>query len=198
MINIAFSTSDPSLVYFLLCHCIAQWGPRRTLSSLFILQVKLSSLMPNSPARCQILNSERKSLKSFITEEREAFKVEFQICQLLFEWKSLLIKTYFLTYFLWNILQLLFWFIGICPQCIAKWRNILKYIIKLRTSKYYFLPWELTNLPSFLENLQIFLPSLRTYKSSFLPLELPDIPFFLKNFQFFLPSLRTSNSWLLS
>ena len=98
----------------------AQWGPRRALSSLCILQVKLSSLMPNLPARCQILNSERKSLKSFITEEREAFKVEFQICQLLFEWKSLLIKTYFWTYFLWNILQLLFWFIGICPLCIAR------------------------------------------------------------------------------
>ena len=38
--------------------------------------------MPNLPARCQILNSERKSFKSFITEEREAFKVEFQISTL--------------------------------------------------------------------------------------------------------------------
>ena len=100
-------------------HDSAQWGPRRALSSLFILQVKLSSLMSKLPARYQTMNSERKNLKSFITDEREAFKVEFQMCQLLFEWKSLLIATYFWTYFWWNILELLFWYIGICSLCIV-------------------------------------------------------------------------------
>ena len=50
--------------------------------------------MPNLPARCQIMNSERKSFKSFITEEREAFKVEFQICQLL-----LFLDIFFMEYF---------------------------------------------------------------------------------------------------
>ena len=55
--------------------------------------------MSKWPTKCQLLNSDRKSFNSFITEEREAFKVESQVCQLLFGRKSLLIKTNFLEYF---------------------------------------------------------------------------------------------------
>ena len=90
--------------------------------------------MSKLPARYQTMNSERKSFKSFITEEREAFKVEFQICQLLFEWKSLLIATYFWTYFWWNILELLFWLIGICSLCNVQSESVKNIFLKVCAS----------------------------------------------------------------